>query len=60
MARRKREKTPLNTAKRKREQLRWTPHNVKAGVSAFKKRMRAQYSRRETTRWLRSIIQESK
>lgn len=55
MARRKRERIPENSRDRKAG---FGPHNNRAGVSAFKKRMRVQYGRREGKRGLKELASD--
>lgn len=58
MGRRKSEKIPMNTAEAKATSIHLTPHNARSGVSAFKKRLRAQYGRREWNRELKVWVWE--
>lgn len=57
MPRRKSEKIPSNTREAKKADWSLTRHNNRAGVSAFKKRLRSQYGRREGKRDRRILVQ---
>lgn len=57
MPRRKSKKIPANTRVAKQADWSLVRHNNRAGVSAFKKRLRAQFGRREGTRELKALAE---